>query len=575
MPRWIETPPDPNSFRSVFKWGAPERFKHPSTGFLRVIQRELGLQDGDVQQMRDTGEGRVPETLPPAPESANVVSGGIGTGGLNTGGIAPGLVEAVTRIVGEENVSAAVYDRLKYASGKAMEDLIQLRAGEIRQICDLVVHPRSREDVQALVALCHTDEIPLHVYGGGSSVTCGLDCPKGGITLVMSTHMNRMRSFNEANQTVEVEPGMMGPDYEHLLNTAPQSLGAPCAYTGGHFPQSFEFSTVGGWISALGSGQASSLYGDAADLVVAQEFVTPVGTFKTLAYPAAATGPKINEIMKGAEGCFGVLVGVTLKVFTYLPENNRQFAFMFPDFESAVAAGRQISQGRFGMPAIFRISDAEETCVAMEMYGLDRGILDRFLRLRGYLPESRCLVMGQAEGERGFARNVVRQVKRISRRHRGMFLTGYPMKKWYHGRFSDPYMRDALNDVGVAIDTLECSVTWDRLHELHRAVRPVVKARPGTICMTHASHFYAQGTNLYFIFITRMTDAAAFTAYQRTIIDAIEAGGGSLSHHHGVGRMMAPWMARHLGEVQMGILKALKAHLDPKGIMNPGALGLD
>ena len=554
MPRWKETPPAPGTFRSIFKWGAQKAFKHPSEGFARVIKKALNLSESDFSRKGRIGETPVPDTLPSK--------------------LDPGVVRAVTAVVGQENVSATVYDRLKFTSGKAMEDLMKLREGRIEDICDLVVHPRDKTDVGRIVALCHDNGVPLHVFGGGSSVTCGLDCPKGGITLVMATHMNRMLSFCEKDQTLEVEPGMMGPAYEALLNAAPEKLGACHAYTGGHFPQSFEFSSVGGWISALGSGQASSLYGDAADLVIAQEFVTPAGSFKTLAYPATATGPKVNEIMKGSEGCFGVLVGVTLKVFRYLPNNTRQFSFMFPDFESAVAAGRKISQGRFGMPAILRISDAEETDVALQMYGLDKGAVGRYLQFRGCRPGRRCLVMGQAEGEAGFARNVVRQVKKVSRRQGGVYLTGYPMKKWYHGRFSDPYMRDALNDVGVAIDTLECSVTWENLHHLYRSVRPVVKARPGTICLTHASHFYPQGTNLYFIFITRMDEIDAFTAYQRSIVDAIQGAGGSLSHHHGVGRMMAPWMERHLGPVQMGILKALKAHLDPKGVMNPGALGL-
>ncbi|MDD9303825.1 MAG: FAD-binding oxidoreductase [Desulfobacter sp.] len=553
-PQWIETLPEPNSFRSVFKWGAPDAFKNPSSGFLKVIQKGLAMADTDFAVTSGTGEGAVPQDLPSA---------------LN-----PKAVQAIEKVVGRENISLAGYERLKYASGKAMEDLMRLRQERVETICDLVVHPRSRADVAGVVNICHKHKIPVHVYGGGSSVTFGLSCPRGGVILVMSTHMNQLIEFNETDQTIVVEPGMMGPVYEEMLNQAPKILGAQKAYTGGHFPQSFEFSSVGGWIAALGSGQASSLYGDAADLVIAQEYVTPAGSFKTLAYPATATGPKVNEIMKGSEGSFGVLVSLTLKVFEYLPQNNNQFAFMFPDFKSAVKAGRTISQGRFGMPAIFRISDAEETDVAMEMYHLEGGILDKILKFKGMKKGSRCLVMGQAEGEKGFADNVTRQVKKISRQHKGMYLTGYPMKKWYHGRFSDPYMRDALNDYGVLIDTLECSTSWENLHHLHQEVRAVVKARPDTICMTHASHFYGQGTNLYFIFITRMTEIESFRVYQQSILDAIERAGGSLSHHHGVGRMMAPFMERHLGKQQMDILRALKAHLDPNGIMNPGGLGL-
>ncbi|MCG8635582.1 MAG: FAD-binding oxidoreductase, partial [Desulfobacterales bacterium] len=505
-PRWIESPPKSDSFRSIFKWGDPGGFKNPSNGFLNVISSELGLTARDFAATRGVGDEPVSPDMPVA---------------LDTGD-----VDMIRDVVGEENLSVAVYDRLKYTSGKAMEDLMKLRECRVADICDLVVHPRDKSDVEKVVGICNDRGIPVHVYGGGSSVTFGLDCPKGGVTLVMSTHMNRMLSFSEADQTITVEPGMMGPVYEDLLNRAPETLGAKKAYTGGHFPQSFEFSSVGGWITALGSGQASSLYGDAADLVIAQEYVTPSGSFKTLAYPATATGPKVNEIMKGSEGCFGILVAVTFKVFEYLPENTRQFSFMFPDFESAVSAGREISQGRFGMPAIFRISDPEETDVAMQMYGLEGGIGDKLLRVKGMKPGSRCLVMGQAEGEKGFAANVAKQVRRIARQHRGMYLTGYPMRKWYHGRFSDPYMRDALNDYGVLIDTLECSTTWENLHHLHKEARAVVKSNPDTICMTHASHFYAQGTNLYFIFITRMKDIEGFRRYQQSIIDAIEKAGG-------------------------------------------------
>ena len=557
-PQWLGTAPEKNSFRSILKWGDKQAFKNPSKGFLTVIKQALNLSDTDFITMEKTGNQAVKESLP-----------------LN---LSQAILADLEKIVGKENLSLSTYDRLKYTKGKAMEDIMRLRQGQIKDICDVVVHPRHKQDVVSIVRLCHGQKIPVHVYGGGSSVTFGLDCPKGGVTLVLSAHMNKLICFNETNQTITVEPGMMGPVYEDLLNHAPQKLSAKKSYTGGHFPQSFEFSSVGGWVVTLGSGQASSLYGDAADLVISQEYVTPSGSFKTLEYPATATGPKLNEIMKGSEGCFGVLVSVTMKVFEYLPENNRQFTFMFPDFESAVAAGRQISQGRFGMPAILRISDAEETDVAMQMYGLEGGILDKFMGFKGMKTGRRCLMMGQAEGEKSFAATVLRQVKKRCQKNQGFSLTGYPMRKWYKGRFSDPYMRDALNDYGILIDTLESSVTWENLHELHTKVRAVVKANPhgntNTICMTHASHFYAQGTNLYFIFITKMSELDRFRTYQQSIIDSIEAAGGSLSHHHGVGRMMASWMERHLGGEQMAVLRAIKTHLDPNGIMNPGGLGL-
>ena len=157
-----------------------------------------------------------------------------------------------------------------------------------------------------------------------------------------------------------------------------------------------------------------------------------------------------------------------------------------------------------------------------------------------------------------------------------MYITGYPVSQWDHSRYTDPYMREDLQDYGVIIDTLETGVTWDNLHRLHRGVREFVKSRPQTVCMTHASHFYPQGTNLYFIFIARMRDLREYISFQAGIIESINRHGGSLSHHHGVGKMIAPWMEKHLGKEQMAVLRTLKRHFDPKNIMNPGGqLGLD
>ncbi len=544
----------PFSFRSIFTWGAQGQFKNPSKGFLSVIKKELSLSDTEFDTPVNLGNTRVE--------------------GEQKTAIPKEELFQFEKIVGLENVSFDTYSRLKYSTGKSMEDILQLRQKRIENICDLVLHPRNKKEIQKIVSLCHEKKIPLHVYGGGSSVTLGLSCPNGGVTLVMSTHMNKLIRLNETNMTITVESGMMGPFYEDLLQQAPEKLAAKRPYTGGHFPQSFEYSSVGGWVVTLGSGQASSYYGDACDLVVSQEYITPAGSFTTHEFPAAATGPKLNDIMKGSEGCFGVLVAVTMKIFPYYLKTANAFTFMFPDFMTAVKTARKISQAGFGMPSILRLSDPEETDVAMKMYGLANGWLDRFMQFKGLKPGVRCLLMGQTNGEKSFSKNLFKQIKKVGRSNHGLYLTGYPMKKWRKGRFSDPYMRDALNDYNVLIDTLEASVTWEHLADLYDAVRTHIKQNPGTICMTHASHFYAQGTNLYFIFITKMQDVDAFRLFQRSIIEKIEGNFGSLSHHHGVGRMMAPCMEKHLGQEHMAVLRAIKTHFDPHHILNPGGLGL-
>ncbi len=553
-PAWIESPPPKGSFRSIFKWGDPRIFKHPSQGFFEIIKERLHLHTNHFNTPEQTGYAMVPDNIKP--------------------GLSRELIHQFSSISGAENIAVDTYSRLNYSSGKSMEDIFHLREGHVNEICDLVIHPRDKNEVAQILHLCHEKKIPIHVHGGGSSVTSGLQCPNGGITLVMGTHMNRMISFNETDQTITVEPGMAGPVYEGLLNNAPEKLGAQKRYTGGHFPQSFEYSSVGGWVVTLGSGQASSYYGDAADLVISQEYVTPKGTFKTHAYPSTATGPRVDDIMIGSEGCFGILVGVTFKVFEYSPNTTRTFAFMLPDFESAARAARQISQGRFGMPSILRISDPEETEVALKMYRLDRGLLARILNFKGMQAGNMCLCMGQTEGASAFSKQVCAQVKRICKHNGGMNLTGIPMKKWFHSRFMDPYMRDALNDYGILIDTLETAVTWDRFLDVYHNTRDFIKQHEHVICMTHASHFYAQGTNLYFIIIMPMTNIHEFKRFQTGIIERIEQNGGSLSHHHGVGRLFAPFMEQHIGQVQMAVLQALKTHFDPNGILNPGALGL-
>ena len=228
------------------------------------------------------------------------------------------------------------------------------------------------------------------------------------------------------------------------------------------------------------------------------------------------------------------------------------------------------------MPSVFRISDPEETDAALVLYGVEGTVIDRLMRYRGYRKNERCLYIGHTEGEKGFSKNVAKNVRRVCKKNGGMSLTGYPVRKWEHGRYKDPYMREDLHDYGIVIDTLEAGVTWENLHRLHQGVRAFAKKRPQTIIMTHASHFYAQGTNLYFIFIGRFDGLEDYCSFQTGLIESIMAHGGSLSHHHGVGKMIGPYMEKHIGKEEMDVLRAMKAHFDPNHIMNPGGtLGLD
>ncbi len=554
-PDWSEKAPEPGTYRSITKYGDPNHFKHPSDAWVRMMQQEFHMSDSDFAVRKNEGNEKVVLNRQPALKSDQI--------------------EKLATIVGKANIAMDDYSRVRYASGKTTEEMLELRHRIIHDVADVVVHPRDKHDVQKIVEYCNQEHIPVTVFSAGSSVSFGCRPAKGGVSLVISTHMNKLLEINELNQTARVQPGMYGPAYEDALNKAPEIFGSKLRYTCGHFPQSFEYSTVGGWIVTLGSGQASTYYGDAYDIVFSQEYVTPVGTFKTLDFPATATGPKINDIMKGSEGTFGILVEVTMKIFRYMPENRQRFSFMYPTWEAAVNASREIMQSEFGKPAIYRISDPEETDRGLKLYGVP-AIADKFLVMRGFKPMQRCLCLGNVEGDKDYTRLVAGKIKTIACKYGAMSLGGYATRKWEHTRYTEPYMREDLEDYGILIDTLEAAVTWNNLHRLHDGVRAYIKSRPDTMCMTHASHFYPQGTNLYFIFIIKMDDPEEFRKFQRGIIDSIQKNGGSLSHHHGVGRMIGPWMEKHLGKEQMDVLRALKKHFDPNGIMNPGGqLGLD
>ena len=555
QPAWREDPAREGSYRSVFLFD-PARFKHPSEGWVRMFADEFGMTGADFATPLHPGDETV--TVQQAP------------------GLDPQHREAIAAIVGAENVADDDFSRVRYGHGKTVDEDLALRAGVVAAVPDLVVHPRDKADVVEIVRYCAQHKIPIVPFGAGSGTVLGTRADRGGIVLVMRTHMNQVLSVNERNMTAVVQPGLIGSDFEALLNDAPNRLGTSRAFTCGHFPQSFELASVGGWITALGSGQASTYYGDAYDLVISQEYVTPAGTIRTKDFPASATGPKVNDILKGSEGAFGVLVEATLKIFRYQPENTARFAFMLPSWEAAVEVTREISQGEFGLPAVLRISDPEETERGLALKGFDTGLANAFLTRRGFKPGRRCLLVATAEGEKGFAKHVAAESKRIARSHGGMSLTGYAVKQWEHGRYSDIYMRDDILDFGMIIDTLETSVTWDNVQDVYAGVRRFVKDRPGTVCMTHASHFYPQGTNLYFILILRPQDPEEYFAFRAAIIDKILECGGSTSHHHGVGNLFGPWMHRYLGEAELDVLRALKQHFDPDGIMNPGnTLGME
>jgi len=537
-----------NSFRDILKWGD---------------KREQTLE-ASMTKMLHTRFGDVASSYPKGDIPLNITK---------PSALTQDQVLALFDIVGAENVNTEPYARITHSYGKYYTDLLYMRNGVVTNPPDAVVYPRTHTDVVKLIAYCNAHKIPIIPFGGNSSVTRGLEAPLGGISLDLTRHLNKVVYINITNQTVTVQAGMYGPALEKALNEHAEG------YTCGHFPQSFEFSTVGGWAVTKGAGQMSTGYGKMEDMVLGLKVVTPVGEIETKDFPRSAQGWDLNHTFLGSEGTLGIVTEVTMKIRKFRPKNTSFASFVFKSFDDAVNTMRITMQSEFGFPHLFRISDPEETDIAFKTKGFDESFGDKVLQTLGYKSGKRCLMFVACEGDAAHARFVIRKIKGIASGNNGLHIGGKPTRKWLEQRYESAYLRDPLMDKGIMTDTLETAVSWANLSGLWKNARAYAEAQPNTLMMVHISHVYENGANLYFTFLSPMQMGNEYDSYilfHKGLVDTLVKSGGSLSHHHGVGRVMAPWMQEVLGKNYLDALKAIKLHFDPNNIMNPGQmLGLD
>jgi alkyldihydroxyacetonephosphate synthase len=371
--------------------------------------------------------------------------------------------------------------------------------------------------------------------------------------------------------TARLGAGLRGPEAEAEL--------AKHGIVLGHYPQSFEYATIGGFAATRSAGQASSGYGRFDALVSSVRLIAPSGELNTLETPHTAAGPSLRELVIGSEGTFGVIPEVSVRVRP-APRQRRYEAWIAESFEAGGEIVRALAQGP-GLPDVIRVSDREETEVSLALSG-PRGVAARLVG--GYLSLRRrgdgCLVIVGFEGEEeSVARRRALSVRAL---HRGgaVYLGQAAGRSWEHGRYQGPYLRDALMEMGAIVETLETSHTWTRLAALHTAVRSAIRdalagqGTPGMV-LCHLSHAYPDGASLYFTFIARARQGAELEQWRQVkqaASEAIVAKGGTITHHHGVGRDHAPYMEAEVGRSGLDVLRAVKAQLDPAGIMNPGKL---
>jgi alkyldihydroxyacetonephosphate synthase len=483
------------------------------------------------------------------------------------------LPRAVVEAVGEENVFTGPEDRVRHATGCGYADLARLRGGRLEAGPDAVLLPPDADAVKRVVRACAEQGVAVVPFGGGTSVVGGVEPLRGEHSRLVSLDLARLRGVEVDGRslTARLGAGLRGPEAEAELASHGLVLG--------HYPQSFEYATIGGFAATRSAGQASSGYGRFDALVSSVRLIAPTGDLSTLETPHTAAGPALRELIVGSEGVFGVIPEVTVKVRP-APRVRRYEAWIAESFEAGAEIVRALAQGP-GLPDVIRVSDEEETEVSLALSG-PRGVVGTLFG--GYLGLRRrrrgCLVVVGLEGdEESVARRRALSVREL-RRGGAAYLGQSAGRSWEHGRYQGPYLRDTLMEMGAMVETLETSHTWSRLGGLHAAVGTAIRdslAGQGTpgLAFCHLSHAYADGASLYFTFISRARqgeEIAQWQAVKSAACEAIVTHGGTITHHHAVGRDHAPYMEAEVGRTGLDVLRAAKECLDPTNIMNPGKL---
>lgn len=494
---------------------------------------------------------------------------------------APAL-QALVAGIGGDNVRDSAFERASHARGKSYHDLLHLRAGRLDDAPDAVVYARSAEETVRILQWAEEFKVAVVPFAGGSSVVGGVTGSAGSFAASIAldlTEMKRLIAVDEMSLTATAEAGIYGVDLEAALNAKGFKLG--------HHPQSFEFSTLGGWIAARGAGQQSNRYGRAEKWFAGGELATPKGLWRLPALPASAAGPDLRALIAGSEGAFGVITEATFRIHR-LPEVSDYSAYLFPDFTRGAEAIRRIVQA--GLPvASMRLSDAEETYFfqAFGKVGQEPSFKERmqarYLNAMG-VDERPCALILGIEGEHALVEFARTSARAVIKSCKGVSVGRGPAQRWFKGRFHGPYTRDPMMERGIGLDTLETATTWSNVERLRDEVRAAidkairasapVKGAHGVV-MAHISHSYPDGASLYFTFLfprDLANDIAQWRAIKTAASDAIVRAGGTISHHHGVGEDHTAWLEAEKGAAGMGVLRAVKRELDPAGVMNPGKM---
>lgn len=469
-------------------------------------------------------------------------------------------VAGLAVIVGRDAVHTDDETRIRHSGGRSTPDLLRLRATH-QSAPDAVISPLDHDEVVRVLCFAAEHGIAVIPFGGGTSVVGALAPERATHRSVIALDLRRLSGllhFDQVSGEARFLAGTTGPEAERLL--------AEHGFELGHYPQSFLYATLGGFASARSSGQNSAGNGRFDAMVTALRVATPTGEIKLGGAPGSAAGPDLMRLFLGAEGTLGVITELSVRVHS-LPEARRYEGWTFSDFTTGVDALRRVAQLGTG-PTVIRLSDETETAIGLAQHG----------RVGKALAKG-CSAITIFEGNDVVAAERHERTSQVLADAGGHATGPAAAEEWTRGRFGAPYLRDALLDHGAFCETLETATTWARLPQLKAAVTDAIRSgfaaqNSKSLIMCHISHIYPTGAALYFTIIGNLRGDVLeeWMAIKAQVNDVILTHGGTISHHHGVGRDHAPWLARELGEGGIRLLRAVKNELDPSDIMNPGAL---
>ncbi|EMJ96976.1 MULTISPECIES: FAD-binding oxidoreductase [unclassified Leptospira] len=493
--------------------------------------------------------------------------------------LSPNDIKNLSAIVGKNNFKNDRYERVFHSAGRSYYDVLRLHFNTLKSFVDGVVYPKKDSEIIKILEYCSKNKITVIPFGGGSSVVGGVEVLKGkGQKAVISLDMTEMKelvSFDPISMTATFQAGIYGPKLEYGLNLK--------GYTLGHFPQSFEYSTLGGWVAARSAGQQSNRYGKIEEILSAVKLISPKGTVETLRAPASSIGPDWNQIIAGSEGLLGIISEVTVKIHK-IPETRKYFGLVFPDLLSSINFIRKTNQEEI-KTSMMRLSDANETRLYEYLGELGKTntpirkfkkfLQNSYLRAAG-IRDNKCVILVGLDGSRQEVDHSFQGLKKLWKKGGAIYAGEKLGQNWIHSRYNMPFLRNHVMQHGMGVDTMETSSTYDKLEDLHKAgIESLQNSIPGSIAMCHLSHSYHEGACLYYTILFPM-DAKKpedqWLKMKRAVSDTFTSFKVPISHHHGVGFDHKKWYESSLGKPGIEALNGLKKVLDQKEILNPGKL---